>query len=216
MTYGRKFASYTAGFKQTETRALDIFRATRAPQGYGSAVPALNPTQADVFVPEVAQARNVEVMQDLKNGLQIKLPKHLYIPENAQSVDLRRVDSVNPATTIEIIRFTCPQSTVVRFIGYGVFSDATNFGVIGFLPLVNGNRILPFHGDPQNGFKIGLGLAPDLSNNSIIQCSIKLSPGDLLQWYATNGDPILNNTLGVRMVGYVDVDQIRRDERFGG
>jgi len=145
----------------------------------------------------------------------VSLPDHLFIPKTGQSVDIRRLANVPPATTVDLIVFTAPPGQKTKFIGYGVFCDALLFNLINFIPTVNGKRIFPFHGDPQVNFKIGLGLAPDLSNSAMINCQLDMNPGEVLKWTFTNND-LVDVAAGVRMVGYVDVTVIRTAGRFGG
>lgn len=146
----------------------------------------------------------------------IDLPKHLYIPEDAQSVDIRRLANVGPATVQALLMsFRAPPSSTVRFIAYSVFSDGTLAANQEFIPRVNGNRIFPYHGDPNNNFRIDLGLGPDLSNANLIQTQLLLNPNDLLEWYITNTNAVAI-AMGVRMMGYVDYTQTRVSGRSGG
>lgn len=145
----------------------------------------------------------------------VSLPKHLFIPEDAQSVDIRRLANVPPATEVVLLDFVCPSGQFVKFINYSVFFDALLFDLVDLVPLVNGNRILPFHGDPQARYKIGLGTGQDLSNGNLIACQVDLQPNDRLQWVFRNSD-VVDVAAGVRMVGYVDQSTIRKQGRFGG
>jgi len=145
----------------------------------------------------------------------VSLPDHLFIPRTGQSVDIRRLANVLPATSTELIVFTAPPGQKTKFIGYGVFSDALLFNLVNFIPTVNGKRIFPFHGDPQVNYKIALGVAPDLSNNAMINCQLDMNPGEVLKWTFFNND-VVAVAAGVRMVGYVDVTVTRTAGRFGG
>jgi hypothetical protein len=145
----------------------------------------------------------------------IALPPHLYIPEDAQSVDIRRLANVPPATTVTLLRFVGVRGAITRFINYGVFFDALMFDLINLVPLVDGVRVFPFHGDPQSQFKIGLGTGADLSNSNMIQCLLDLQPNQVIEWIFTNND-VVDVAAGVRMVGYVDQSTIRKTGRFGG
>jgi hypothetical protein len=145
----------------------------------------------------------------------VSLPPHLFYPKTAQTVDIRRLAQVSPATTTNLIVFTAPQGVRTNFMGYAVFSDAFSFDLINFVPTVNGARVFPYHGDPQANYKIGLGLAPDFSNGSLIQCQLLMNPNDVLVWQFTNND-VVAVTAGIRMVGYVDGTIVRGTPRFGG
>ena len=145
----------------------------------------------------------------------VELPKHLFIPFDAQSVDLRRLANVPPGDVVNLIDFTCPKGLFTKFISYSIFCDALLFNSINFVPTVNGKRVFPFHGDPQANYKIGLGTGPDLSNANTIACQLDLQPGDQLLWTFTNNDTV-DVAAGVRMIGYVDQSAKRKSGRFGG
>lgn len=146
----------------------------------------------------------------------IELPRHLYIPDNAQSVDIRKLCVIAPGETSVLMTFTAPQGSKVQFLGYGIFTDAQDNTQIDFVPTVDGSRVFPYHGDPTDNFRMNLGLAPDLSNTSLIQCQLTLNPGQVLAWTVKNFDVDLEIPMGVRMVGYVDYTQNRGQERVGG
>lgn len=188
------FASYEAPFKEDVGGSVDPFTAS-ATSG-----------QKD-------QARRQE--QSAAMPVSVSLPPHLFIPETGQSVDLRRLASVIAATSARLIEFTAPKGAISRFIGYSIFTDALNFGLIEFVPKVNGKRVFPYHGDPQDNYKIGLGLGPDLSNANVINCVLDLNPGDKLTWDFINND-VVNVAAGVRMIGYIDQTITRKIGRFGG
>jgi hypothetical protein len=146
----------------------------------------------------------------------VALPPHLFIPDNAQSLDIRRLASVLDGTENEVfMSFQSPTGSKVQFIGYSIFSDGTLAAVQEFIPRVNGKRVFPYHGDPNNGFRINLGLGPDMSNANVIQCNLTLNPGEILTWSVTNLSGV-NIAMGVRMVGYIDYTQTRVNARVGG
>ncbi len=159
------------------------------------------------------QARRIEQSGQMPQS--VTLPDHLFIPQTAQSVDIRRLANVPPFATVDLIVFVAPQGVKTKFIGYGVFSDALLFNLVNFIPTVNGKRVFPFHGDPQVNFKIGLGLTPDLGNNALIPCQLDMNPGETLKWTFTNSD-VVDVAAGIRMSGYVDSTVIRTAGRFGG
>lgn len=143
------------------------------------------------------------------------LPKHLYIPSYAQSMDLRNLAIIPAGTNFDLINFVAPLNGTTRFYGYGLFNDALLFANVEFIITVDGKRALPFHGNPNDNFKLALGVAPDLSNSSIINCSIQLNPGQRIIVNAVNDD-VVDVTMGVRLVGYLDSSSIREDARQGG
>lgn len=147
----------------------------------------------------------------------VEFPRYLYVPEGAEGIDLRSVWNVPPATIdFEMIRFVAPPGSVTRFIAYGVFNDGDVLANYDFKPFVNGNRVFRYHGQllPSGLYKIGLGLGPDLSNASLVNCQITLNPGDIFSWFVTNIS-LVDTSMGVRMVGYFDTQQIRVTPKFG-
>lgn len=145
----------------------------------------------------------------------ITLPRHLFIPEGAESIDIRRVLNLpSPTTDQLILRFVAPPGAYTKFISYGVYNDGDDAANYQFKPMVDGNRIFRYHGDPLNNYKIDLGLAPDLSNNSLIPCQLTLEPGQILEFFVTNTSGV-DTSMGVRMVGYFDTQSTRVTERFG-
>jgi len=147
----------------------------------------------------------------------IKLPPHLFIPEGAEALDIRRAADIAAGTTNPFLfmDFECPQGATVHFLSYAVFSDGGLAANQEFIPRVDERRAMPFQGDPQDNFKINLGLAPDLSNNSLITCQLTLNPGEKIQWYVKNLNAV-DIAMGVRMVGYVDRTMLRVQSRTGG
>lgn len=145
----------------------------------------------------------------------VALPPHLFIPADAQSVDIRNLANVPPGATVDLLRFRGLNGSITRFINYSVYFDALLFNLVNMVPLVNGQRVFPFHGNPQANYKIGLGTGADLSNANLISCQLDLQPNDELVWQFTNSD-VVDVAAGVRMVGYADQSTIRKIGRFGG
>ena len=181
-----------------------------------------DPFKADLARPEeIFQASAIASAQDIKYRQQISndapqavaLPPHLFIPADAQSIDISNLVNVPPATTTDIITFRGRPGGFVKFIGYAIFNDALLLGTINLIPLVNGARVLPFHGNPNLNFKLGLGLAPDLA--VLIPCQLDLQPQDTLIWRFTNNG-LVDVAVGVRMHGYFSQSTERKAGRFGG
>ena len=193
-------------------------------QNFKHNLPTANPDQEGtgenkkVFEAEPSQAPKVTITKEevaLAPKTPIELPRHLFIPDGAESIDIRRVMNVpSPTTDYLLYRFVAPPGSYTKFISYGVYNDGDAAVNYQFKPEVNGNRIFRYHGDPQANYKIDLGLAPDLSNNSLIGCQLTLNPGDILEWLITNTSGV-DTSMGVRMVGYFDTQAIRSAERFG-
>ena len=163
----------------------------------------------------IASAQDIKYRQEISNAqpVGVALPPHLFIPADAQSVDIRNLVNVPPATTVNILDFSGRPGGFVKFIGYSIFNDALLLATIDLVPLVNGARVLPFHGNPNLNFKIGLGLSPDLS--VLIPCQLDLQPQDRLIWKFTNNGAV-DVAVGVRMNGYYSQSTERKIGRFGG
>lgn len=162
--------------------------------------------------PEQLSYRQAEAEQTATN---VEFPRHLYTPEGAQTVDIRKVCLVAPGATETILTFTAPQGSVTRFTHYGVFNDGLIETDFQFIPTVNERRIFPYHGDPNDSYRISLGLGPDLTNNSLIEATLALAPGQVLKWIAVNNSAVAV-TMGVRMKGYLDFSQRSVQARYGG
>lgn len=154
---------------------------------------------------------------DNRKATAVRLPPHLFIPEGAESLDLRRAADIaaNTSAPFLFLEFECPLGATCHFISYAIFSDGNLANTQEFIPRVDERRVFPYQGDPQNNFKINLGLAPDLSNNSLIQCQLTINPGEKLQWYVVNNNAV-DIAMGVRMVGYIDRAMTRIQGRTGG
>lgn len=192
--------------------------------GFGLRLPTANPDQGknaggnlDVFkAAEITNKKEAAANKPPTNPTDVNFPKHLYIPAGAQSLDLRRVINVPTATVdFELFRFVAPPGATTRFINYGIFNDGDNGAFYNFVPLVDGSRVFPYHGDPSQNFKIYLGLGPDLSQTAMIPCQLTLQPGQVLQWLITNTSGV-DTSMGVRMLGYFDTTHTRVQGRFGG
>lgn len=175
--------------------------------------------QAFEGAPTSLSDENLATQQDLyetMEALVTSFPSHLYVPDGSQSLDMRRLVSVATGTVNEeIFRFQAPKGQRVWFLGYSIFSDGTLAASQEFIPRVDGNRVFPYHGDPNNSFKINLGLGPDMSNQNIIHCQLPLEPGQVLTWSVTNTSGVAI-AMGVRMTGYLDSQNLRAATRVGG
>lgn len=163
----------------------------------------------------IAGPQDITNRQEQSNAapLGVSLPPHLFIPADAQSIDISELASVPPATTVTLLRFRGLKGGFTNFIGYTIFNDALMLSLINLVPTVNGARVLPLHGNPQLNYKMGLGVGPDLS--VLIPCQLYLQPGDVLEWTFTNND-VVDVAAGVRMSGYFSQDIVRKAGRFGG
>jgi hypothetical protein len=156
------------------------------------------------------------LLQALVKGTRVIFPDHLYMPEYGAPLDLRvlgDLDPTGPAYT-EIFRFTAPDGAIVRFTHYAIFNDGLLAADYDFLPEIDGRKIFEYQGDPADR-RIYLGVAPDLSNTSLIESPISMQPGQTLTWRVRNSSAV-TASVGVRMKGYVDRSQSRKQQRFGG
>lgn len=145
----------------------------------------------------------------------VDFPSHLYVPANGESVDIRNVASLIAGEEFELLRYECPKGASTNFISYAIFNDALLFADVEFIPTVNGVRILPFHGNPAENYKLALGVAPDISNASSIPCLVSLNPGDILRVVARN-NALVSTIMGFRFSGYQLTGANRKNARVGG
>lgn len=152
-----------------------------------------------------------------RGALVTELPRHLYIPGDAQSIDIRALATVPALSSGNILEFVAPRSGKTTFIGYALFNDALLFNDVEFVPTVDGARILPYHGTPQAGgkYKLSLGVGPDMNNSSLIKCLVSMEPGQKLVWEVRNAAAV-DVVMGVRMAGYLDSKGFRSTSRVGG
>ena len=154
---------------------------------------------------------------DNRNATPVRLPPHLFIPEGAESLDIRRAADIGAGTVTPtlLMSFRSPKNATTHFISYAVYSDGALAANQQFIPRVQGRRVFPYQGDPNNNFRIDLGLAPDLSNNSLISCQLTINPDELFEWYVINTN-LVDIAMGVRAVGYIDYLMKRVNSRTGG
>lgn len=191
-TVSNPFDTYNGKFKNNQQQPFSVFNAS-----------------------PIAGAEDVKKRQESSNLMPtaISLPPHLFIPEDAQSVDISELANIPPGDTVEIITFRGLRGGFVNFTGYAIFNDALMLSLIELVPRVNGARALPLHGNPQLNFKMGLGVGPDMS--VLIPCQLYLQPEDVLTWTFTNND-VVDVAAGVRMSGYFSQSTIRKAGRAGG
>lgn len=176
--------------------------------------PGGNLTPANRASPGSTKATSVDSLR-IPQGTLVQLPRNLYSPPGSQSMNLvSGTVTVPPATlNLPILDFTAPQGAMVNFLSYAITSDGP--GVTRFIPQVNDNRVLPFHGIPQSDYFIDEGTGPDLGNNSLVEAQLVLIPGERLRWLVSNTDAVPHE-MSVRMVGYIISTQALEDVRFGG
>lgn len=145
------------------------------------------------------------------------------LPKNAESVDIRRVSDTSAGTFEALfLKFQPPKGYEAIITGYGIFSDAQFAISTEFIPKINGSRVFTYHGQPRDTnnpfilpYKICLGLGPDLTDVSLIECSLRIKETDVFEWYLTNASAV-TQTMGVRFKGYLRSVNEARDYRVGG
>lgn len=155
-----------------------------------------------------------KILEKLSSKPEISFPHILYAPEGSQTVDLRNLADVDPASEFTLIDFVAPEGGNTQITHFGIFNDGLLASDFDFFPRIDGRRIYTFHGDPLNQFRIYLGVAPDLGNDSLFQATVTMQPGQRLTWVAENRSAVVTS-MGVRVVGYVD--RVKREQyRWGG
>jgi hypothetical protein len=171
-------------------------------------------------VPGDTRAEQVEAQQD---QTPVSFPRHLYPPQGVYTIDMRINRLMDPGEVFDLIDFTPLKlgiTSAVYITQYGIFNNGLLESQFSFLPTLNNRRIYPYHGNPLNtlvpgNFLISLGLAPDLSDESLINGYLVMNPPDRLRWTASNMSAV-PTAMGVRVVGYVDSNTIRTTQQFGG
>lgn len=154
------------------------------------------------------------ILNRMKNPFNVFLPTNHYSPEGAETFDIERLVSIDPATTETVLLYTAKESQTIRFIRYGMFNNVVLGANVKFYPTINGNRILKWHGDPQDNFSLYLSVGPDLTENSLRPCDIVLTAGQTLEWRVANLSGSKAD-FGVRMRGYL-INQNTSERGFGG
>lgn len=177
---------------------------------YGNA--RTNPFDA-VFPSTAEEAAQKKLQYD--NPVPVVFPRYLAAPEGAETVDIRRIAVLNPGESYQLMTFQCLPGSTAIFYNYALFTDALDNANILWLPTVDGRRILAYHGDPVDNYKINLAVGIDMSQAALIPCQVIMQPGQILSWQVTNtgGTQV---SMGVRMVGYLDVGQRLTSSKVGG
>ena len=173
-----------------------------------------------------------EILEAFKNGdfentfkelgEKLKNP-FINIPASGQSLDIRRVVDASAGTTSAmLINFQPPRGMEAIITAYGVYTDAALAIDTEFVPLLNGTRVFPYHGTPTDinnpnkiPYRISLGLGPDLSNESMIECNLRIQDTQTFQWFITNSST-LSQVMGVRFKGFLRSIGKAQNYKIGG
>lgn len=131
------------------------------------------------------------------------------IPSDAESFDIQQLCEVEKNTTspFRMLTLKAEQNEQIVITHFAIYTDALVADEIEFIPKLNGNRCLRFHGRPDSPteptvYKLNLGLSPDLSENSLRRALITLSPLQILTWDVLNNSTTDSRPMGVRLKGY--------------
>jgi hypothetical protein len=155
-------------------------------------------------------------------GEKLKNP-FINIPQSGQSLDIRRVVEATPGTVNALLlNFVPPPGMEAIITAYGVYSDAQFAAQTEFVPLLNGTRVFPYHGTPTDinnpqklPYRIALGLGPDLSNESMIECNLRIQENQKFEWFISNTSTVVQ-VLGVRFKGYLRSVSKAQNYKIGG
>lgn len=141
-----------------------------------------------------------------------ELPRHLFNPSDAESLDIRRLlEFDNVQSDTRILTLKAGEGEIITINSYALYTDIEYAMDVEFFIRKNGGRQLKYHGvpdDPINpkSYRLSIGVSPDFSNNALIPCQIKLNPNDVLTIDAVsdvNANSNFKVPLGARISGYV-------------
>ena len=175
----------------------------------------LTPDTFDPATETAPQPLDQPVIEDESQEVPVTFPKHLFIPANAEPVDIRKLVVV-PAGTIdaELFSFTPQEGQNLIFTHYGILNLSLDASLTEFLATLEGHKLFPFHGDPTDSFRLSLGLSTDLGENSLVNIQLNLSPNQTIRWGLTNNSAV-SVVMGVRMKGYIDLQADRASAGIG-
>lgn len=179
----------------------------------------------EAFTPkDIVKALEQLGLGDVFKALKSKLnTPFVNIPDDGESFDLRRVVSADAGTVnATLLTFKPPVGQEAIITGYGIYSDAQFAAFTNFIPTLEGRRVFPYHGTPtviDNStvlpYRISLGLAPDLSNESLIECALRVKATQTFKWTITNTSAV-PQVMGVRFKGYLRPVSEQRNYKIGG
>jgi len=155
------------------------------------------------------------LLNRMSNTFKVNLPENHYSPEGSDQFDIRVVGVVQAGATEVLMSYRAENSQTIRFIKYGMFTNILLATNVTFFPTKDGSRILRYHGDPNDDFKLNFSVGPDLTENSLITCDVTLRAGEELRWTVTNNGTV-GAEVGVRMKGFLVNDNSNGNRGFGG
>jgi len=154
------------------------------------------------------------LLDRMMNPFKITFPRNFYNPVGADSFDIRALDVFIAGEKKVLMTYVAKEGQTIHFIKYGLFTDILKADEVRFYPTIDGNRILRYHGDPNNDFALNLSVGPDLTEDSMIPCEVDLKPGQTLQIVGENLSGA-DADLGVRFRGYI-MNENASSRGFGG
>jgi hypothetical protein len=147
----------------------------------------------------------------------------IHVPSYAQSLDVRRVVEASSGTTNDLlIKFQPPAGMEAIITAYGIYTDAQFAIQTEFVPTLNGRRVFPYHGTPVDlnnprriPYRLSVGVGPDLSNENMIECNLRILENDVFEWRITNASSVVQ-VLGVRFKGYLRSINRAMNYKIGG
>ena len=145
-----------------------------------------------------------------------ELPTNLFTPQWARSFYFRKLTEVPANNGKELLfEFTVPKGMTLVWTHYALFNDAFTTELSYFDVTINNNKVLKYHGDPADDFKLSLGGNASLDQAGLFEANIRILSGQTVRWYVINDDNV-DVTMGVRMKGYIDNSNKTQTTRFGG
>lgn len=165
-------------------------------------------------IPQAIASAVASILGRMMNPFKVTLPNNFYNPVGTDSFDIRALDVYAPAEQKVLLSYTAKEGQTIRFIKYGLFTNILKADDVRWYAKINGNRILRYHGDPQQDFALNLSLGPDLTENSLIPCDFDLKTGQTLEIVAVNNSASPAD-IGARFRGYL-VNESQSSRGFGG
>lgn len=148
-------------------------------------------------------------------GMPVAFPENFYPPVNSTSFDPRKLINVPAGTRRTVLQYTAEEGQSIVILKYGLFTDALDADLVEFKVTIDGKKVLRYHGDPSNNFRLSLSLGANLNENNMIPCNLYLKPRQTIKIEAINNDAV-DVPMGARLSGYVDSSIKRKSRSFGG
>lgn len=154
------------------------------------------------------------ILDRLSNPFKVILPSNHFNPVGTDSFDIRALDVFLAGEKKTLMSYVAKDGQTIRFIKYGFYNNVVKADDVRLFPTINGNRILRYHGDPNQDFAINLSVGPDLTEDSLIYCDFELKSGQKLEIVAENLSGVQVD-IGGRFRGYL-LNANEPSRGFGG